>query len=519
MSAAVVGIHRDSLATVRQGRLEGCNADGVHTFLGIPYATPPTGPMRWRAPVPPEKWNGVRPAKQFGPIAIQTAGACFTLRETRQSEDCLSLNVWTASLDREARQPVMVWIHGGGNLGGSGCEDAYDGASLARRRLTVVTFNYRLGAFGFLAHPDVGANFAVLDFLAVLEWVAQNIAGFGGDPGNVTIFGESAGAVGVRTLLATRRARGLFHRAIMQSGGFEPMSFAQPWTFARTQAATERLMKRVGAKSIEALRTIPADVIRKASHAESGVIPQPGKVHTPANLVWVSVPDELVDAQGFPGWADKVPIMFGCTENEVRYFIKPGGPRLPFPRNMAVALINLIKPGGVYSWGIVRKIATSLCGECAQQVLEILQRSGKTPYECLDWLMTSLIFKEPEYQTTQRFTALNRPFYCYNFGRVSPGARISRLLALHTGEIRYVFGNLTADGQYDEADRAIADAMQSAWTTFAKEGVPKAPDGTAWPDFDVRAPQYMSVEDALLPRPYAPSDLMHVIASMRSPSA
>jgi carboxylesterase type B len=169
-----------------------------------------------------------RAAKSFGAIAVQTAGACFILRETQQSEDCLSLNVWTASLDREAKQPVMLWIHGGGYLGASGSEDAYDGANLARQGITVVTFNYRLGVYGFLAHPDVGANFAVLDFLAVLEWIAQNIRAFGGNPDNVTVFGETSGAAAVRTLLSTRRARGLFHRGIMQSAGFEPIVIAPP---------------------------------------------------------------------------------------------------------------------------------------------------------------------------------------------------------------------------------------------------------------------------------------------------
>jgi para-nitrobenzyl esterase len=177
----------ESLATIQPGRLEGTIIDGIHAFLGVPYARPPVGPLRWRAPEPPERWDGLRATKNFGPIAIQTAGACFTLRETQQSEDCLSLNVWTASLDREAKQPVLLWIHGGGYLGGSGSEDAYDGANLARRGITVVTFNYRLGAFGFLAHPDAGANVAVLDFLAVLEWIAQNIGAFGGNPDNVTI--------------------------------------------------------------------------------------------------------------------------------------------------------------------------------------------------------------------------------------------------------------------------------------------------------------------------------------------
>src|SRR5437870_1699856 len=171
---------------------------------------------------------------------------------------------------------------------------------------------------------------------------------------------------------------------------------------------------------------LPTDIMRKASHAVSGVVPQPGKVHTPANLVWVPVPDELVDAAGFPGWADDVPIMFGTTENEARYFIKPSGLQLPFPRSMGVAILRLVKPNGIYSWAIVKKVATALCGAHVQQVMDILHRSRKTPYECLDWLMTSMIWREPAHQTAERFNALHRPVYCYNFGRVSPGARTSR---------------------------------------------------------------------------------------------
>jgi para-nitrobenzyl esterase len=185
-------------------------------------------------------------------------------------------------------------------------------------------------------------------------------------------------------------------------------------------------MELVGAGTVDELRSIPTDIMRKASHAVSGVVPQPGKVHTPANLVWVPVPDELVDAAGFPGWADDVPIMFGTTENEARYFIKPSGPQLPFPRSIGVAILRLVKPNGIYSWAIVKKVATALCGAHAQQVMDILHRSGKTPYECLDWLMTSMIWREPAHQTAERFNALHRPVYCYNFGRVSPGVRTSR---------------------------------------------------------------------------------------------
>jgi len=382
--------------------------------------------------------------------------------------------------------------------------------------VTVLTFNYRLGAFGFLTHPDAGANFAVLDILAVLEWVAQNIGAFGGDRENVAIFGQSAGAGAVRTLLSTRRARGLFRRAIMQSAGYEPSAIAPPWTYARTRAATERMMEMVGARTIDDLRNVPTDEMRKASHAVSGVIPQPGKVHTPDNLIWVPVPDDLVDATGFPGWADDVPVMFGCTQNEARYFVKPRGPELPFPRSIGVAILNLVKPGGIYGWSIVEKITSALCGQHAQQVMNIFHRSGQTPYECLDWLLTSMIWKEPAYQTGERFAALKRTFYYYEFSRASPGARRNRDLARHTSEIRYVFGNLTADGHYDEVDQQVADDMQSAWTTFAKSGVPQSADGVSWPAFDARAPKFMSIGEQPLSRPHEVSELARVIASMRA---
>jgi para-nitrobenzyl esterase len=274
-------------------------------------------------------------------------------------------------------------------------------------------------------------------------------------------------------------------------------------------------MEMVGAKTIDELRGVPTDTMRKASHAVSGVIPQPGKIHTPANLVWVPVPDDLVAADSFPGWPDNLPVLMGCTENEARYFIKPGGPQLPFPRNIAIAMLNWIKPGGVYSWAIVERIVAGIAGGRASEVSALLRRSGKKPYECLDWLMTSIIFKEPLHESTQRFMGLNRTFYCYDFARVSPGERRSRLLAQHTSEIRYLFGNLTTDGQYDETDRKIAEELQSAWTSFARTGVPRSTDGAAWPALEAAAPRYMTIGDELSRRPYASSDMVRLVASLR----
>jgi para-nitrobenzyl esterase len=283
---------------VAQGTLEGFEEGGVNRFLGVPYAAPPVGDLRWRAPAEPDAWDGARQAKRFSTIAVQTIGGGPSIETAEQSEDCLYLNVWTGSLDPAARQPVMVWIHGGGNLGGAGSEDWFDGAALAARGVTMVTFNYRLGAFGFLAHPAIGANFAVLDQIAILRWVSANIVAFGGDRDNVTIFGESAGAVAVRTLLSCPKAHGLFHRGIIESAGFEQFSFAPGWSYARAQAAAESLFDRLGTRDIDALRHVPTEALKLASHELSGIFPKPGQVHTPANLVWMPVRGALFHQTG-----------------------------------------------------------------------------------------------------------------------------------------------------------------------------------------------------------------------------
>jgi para-nitrobenzyl esterase len=480
---------------VGQGELEGINHDEVHCFLGIPYAAPPVGDFRWHAPQPPVEWQGVRDARHFSSIAVQTVGASFTLRVTEQSEDCLYLNVWTTSCDSEAKQPVMLWIHGGGNLGGAGSEDAYDGASLAKRGVTAVTINYRLGAFGFLAHPDVGANFGVLDYVAALEWVAANIDVFGGDPGNVTIFGQSAGAVAVRTLLSVPRARGLFHRAIMQSAGFEPCSFAPTWSYERARSAADRLFDRLGSRKVDELRQVPTDELRKASHELSGIFPRPGQVHTPANLVWMPVPDgHVVMENGLPGWPDDVPVMLGCVENEARYFIKPAG---------------------TYTKEVLENMARALCGPRSEDVVALFEKSEETCYESLDRLFSSVIWFEPALATTEHFAKLGRRFYYYHFARVSPGARQTRDLVKHTAEIRYVFDNLTSDGAYDETDEAISHGVQGAWVEFARTGVPRGPDGPPWPAFD-EARVLTWIEDNFATRPFAVSELTQIIHSLRS---
>ncbi|MGW4796244.1 carboxylesterase/lipase family protein [Nonomuraea sp. NPDC004297] len=479
----------------RQGDVEGRLQEGINRFLGLPFAQPPVGDLRWRPPAPPKSWEGVRPATRFGPACPQIIPAMFHLRTQEKSEDCLYLNIWTPELGRQARRPVMVWIHGGGFLYGAGSEDGFDGARLASRGVTVVTVNYRLGAFGLAAHPAIGANFAVLDHIAALEWVADNIEAFGGDPGNVTVFGQSAGAVSVRSLLAAPGARGLFHRAIMQSGGGEPIAAASGPRAAPPKAvtATAEMFDRLGGADLSALRHVPTARIAALSHELSGAVPPAGQVHTPANLVWTPLSDdEVLSATGFPGAPASLPIMLGHVANEARYFIKPTG---------------------AYPDAILERMAQALAGARADDVLAELRSHRMTTYEALDLLFSTALFIEPAHAALQRFSRLGHPTYYYGFDRVSPGGHRSGELAKHTADIRYVFGNLDPADDYDQADRAVSDAMQSAWTEFARTGVPVG--GSVWPRFDPAAPELTAIADTVQIRPMVTTKLTGLIAAQR----
>src|SRR5437764_2016161 len=246
------------------GAVEGRLKDGIFDFRGIPYAAPPVGELRFRPPQPVEPWAGVRDATRFGPMAPQTTGAMETMfgaAPPAMDEDCLSLNVWTPAAD-DGKRPVMVWIHGGAFLFGTGATPWYDGRSFARDGVVLVTINYRLGAFGFL-HVDGQGNNGILDQVAALEWVRDNIAAFGGDPGNVTAFGESAGAMSVGTLLGLPAAKGLFVKAIPESGAAHtPRTAEQAEHLAGTFLA--ELGIDAGASAIDRLRDLPAAALLEA---------------------------------------------------------------------------------------------------------------------------------------------------------------------------------------------------------------------------------------------------------------
>ena len=315
-----------------QGNVDGVLVDGIRSYKGIPFAAPPVGDRRWRPPQPVEAW-GQRTlrAHSFGPECMQTpygAGSFFGGPPAPTAEDCLYLNVWTGADDASERRPVMVWIHGGALTRGSGSTGIYDGTALAEKGAVVVTINYRLGPFGYLAHPLLSAesehgssgNYGVLDQVAALEWVRDNIAGFGGDPERVTIFGESAGSWSVNTLMATPLAAGLFHGAIGQSGGrFGPMM--------RLSEAPEggRSAEEIGAAFLGALGAETLDDMRRLSAASvlAGLETPAGRGFRTAENVdgWV-LPTDVTTAFA-EGTHNNVPVLVGFNADEMTSLSSP----------------------------------------------------------------------------------------------------------------------------------------------------------------------------------------------------
>jgi para-nitrobenzyl esterase len=490
--AAVPGA--DPMVRVGQGVLEGFQEDGVAKFFAVPFARPPVGDLRWRAPQPPAAWSGTRSAKTFAPAAMQLP-INPSFRTSGMSEDCLYLNVWTTSLSKTAKQPVMVWFHGGGNIRGAASEAFTDGSSLAKLGVTVVAPNYRLGAFGFLNDEEMGANFAVLDHVAALRWVQENIEAFGGDPSRVLIFGYSAGAVAVRHLLQCPDAKGLFHRGVIQSAGGEQPVSTEGWSSARSREMTHKLFEAIGTTDRAALRAAPAEQVNALSRQFSNAPVVEGGFRTPMNLVWVQVPDgKVVMGDSFPGWGRDVPVMFSCCQNEARGFM------------------DVTKP---YEPSVLDVMTRKLAGPKADDAARLLAAGGGTVLEKLDRLFTVVNWTEQAYASLRRFDRDGRRLHYYQFGRVAPGRVTSNRLAAHGSDVYYVFGNLIEEGPYVDLDRQISREMQHAYVEFAKTGVPKRIDGAAWPRFQAQSQQYTRVGDTVVFEPYRPDPLLTTISSLR----
>jgi para-nitrobenzyl esterase len=459
---------------VESGRLSGVAglSPEVKVFKGIPYAAPPVGDLRWRFPKAPAKWEGVRKADRFSATCVQTpyaAGSPYRSQPEPISEDCLYLNVWTAARSMQEHRPVMVWIHGGALTRGSGSLAAYDGEEFAKKGVVLVTINYRLGVFGFFAHPELtkesdrnsSGNYGLLDQIAALEWVQKNISGFGGDPKRVTIFGESAGSWSVNALVATPLAKGLFQRAIGESGA----DFAPLAKLAEAEQAGLSFARSKGAESLAALRAKPAgDLIQGRTDIVHPVIDG-----------WL-LPTE-VRTIFEKGKQNDVPLLIGSNADEGTAFTPPIVKAAAFE---AQAKSRFGDQAGAFL-----KIYPSSSDEEAHASAAAALRDQTFGWEMRTWARL------------QTKTGKSR-VYLYYFSRVPPGAVGKLLGAYHASEIRYVFHNMTTGG-VEDIDRRLADVMSSYWVNFATTGNPNHKGLPKWPAYHDKVNLAMGFGERIAP--------------------
>ncbi len=494
----------DAPVMVTGGALRGAVSAGndeIVAFKGIPYAAPPVGDLRWRPPEPVVGWEGVRDASESGPICVQNGGQNVT-----QDEDCLFLNVWAPRESSEPR-PVLFWIHGGGYTGGSGSTALYDGTPLAADGAVVVTINYRLNVFGFLAHPALSAesphgasgNYGLLDMVAALEWVRDNIATFGGDPGRVTIFGESAGGGAVMSVMLVPHAEGLFHGAIAQSnwinGWDRPLAeAARGWEAAETQGL--RVATALGItgntdEALAAMRAASAADVFSASNADAGSpFMRTGNVWAPNVDGW-AIPDDPL-AMYRAGRQHKVPLITGLNGNEGSLMTR--GMDIPD----AAAFETYVR---------------SVYPELADEMLGHYDASSPDAAQAaIDKVIHDLFFAGPVRAHAESQAAAGAQTWLYHFTHVPPTPWGADLGSHHAAELVYVFGTLarreeggerplglTPVGDYTDTDTALSAAMRGYWVQFAATGNPNRGGLPPWPVFDPETDRHLELSSAIAP--------------------
>ncbi len=460
-----------STANVTGGIVEGIVKDDVASFKGIPFAAPPVSDLRWRSPQPVKPWDGVRKADSYAPGCMQDTGLISKLGGTPNiSEDCLYLNVWTGAKKDNENRPVMVWIYGGAFVGGMTSFPTFDGTNLAQKGVVLVSVAYRVGPMGFLAHPELSKEsgkgsgaYGIQDQIAGLKWVKENIAQFGGDPSNVTIFGESAGGMSVGMLVASPMARGLFQRAISESGGAVAPSRGSLKT-AEDQG--KAFLSKLGANDIKDARALSAEEIQKGM----------GSFWPVADGATVMEnPYELFEAAKF----NDTPILVGTNSHEGRLFAAQ--------KTTSTAFEQMIgKRFAAAADAFLKAYPHSNDAEATRSNQDIFRDSV---FAWPTWAWAKL----------QSRNGKNKVFVYY-FDHRTPTSPDG---ADHAAEISYVFGNLGGfGGSAQPEDKALSELMSSYWVNFAKNGDPNGPGLRLWPVFDEKEQKTMIFDKTPSARPH-----------------
>jgi para-nitrobenzyl esterase len=470
---------------VEQGLLAGIagTAPEVRVFKGVPFAAAPVRDLRWRPPQPAPKWTGTRNAADFSAICMQKRpnAAGIGAEPRPMGEDCLYLNIYTAAKTASDKLPVMVWIHGGALTAGAASVGAYDGEQLARKGVVVVTINYRLGVFGFFAHPELSkeseraasGNYGLLDQIAALQWVQKNIAAFGGDPKCVTIFGESAGSWSTNLLAASPLAHGLFQRVVGESGGqFEPM---------KSLAEAEEAGAKFG--TLAELRAKKADDVQTSMGAS--FVGANGGYSGPVVDGWC-LPQDVYTIYA-KGKQNDVPVLIGSNADEGTMFTPA-----------SVTLQSM------------KDQARERYGPAADAYLKLYPaQSDAEAWRAQADSLRDLVFGW-EMRTLARMQSRTgkSKVYLYFFSRVPPGPAAARMGAYHSAEITYVFHNTHRPGRvWEETDHQLSDSMSAYWVNFAATGDPNGKGLPAWPVYDPKADLLMSFGDKVdvSPIPHKPA--------------
>lgn len=521
---ALFGCSQSNIVQISSGQIEGTTESDFETvavYRGIPYAKPPIEELRWAPPQPVESWEGVQLATDFSSECMQTAveEGLYTTAPASTSEDCLYLNVWTDSASDDENRPVMVWIHGGAFILGSGSSPGYNGADLASKGAVVVTINYRLGVFGFFAHPALSAesehgvsgNQGIYDQIAALQWVQDNIANFGGDPNNVTIFGESAGSMSVCYLVATPLAKGLFHKAIAQSGG----CFGEHRTLENDIDEIEPLVNPDAPSVVGSGYEIAAEVAStlgfpggdEVSLAELRNINAISIMETlreaEMNILWRSI---FVDGHLFPdqmrtliesGQGSNVDVIVGSTRDE------------------GTALFSWVQEVSIEDWksGLI----SSTGEEVAERLIDVYEADAAVSTLRTNQEILSDQYFAWEMRTWARINeSLGRSARVYVFNHSPTLPELGQVFgAFHGSEIAYIFGtktlmqpeessdteeNETADDEFWTAeDQTVQDVIQGYWFNFAKTGDPNGEGLPAWPAYETASDQTMEIKAQSIP--------------------